>query len=123
MELGPGTPLPDMSFEQTQRRLERSSTSTPNVERLSKPPGLIQKAHEEWRGIQPDLNPERLVFIDETGAKTNMVRLYGRAPRGPRLKASAPHGLWMKATFVGALRHGVITAPCVFDGPMNGACF
>ena len=52
-----------------------------------------------------------------------MARLYGRAPRGRRLKASAPHGHWMTTTFVGALRHDKIAAPCVFDGPMNGACF
>jgi transposase len=83
----------------------------------------VAKAREEWRASQPDLNPERLVFIDETGAKTNMVRLYGRAPRGRRLKACAPHGHWMTTTFVGALRCDAIAAPCVFDGPMNGACF
>lgn len=69
------------------------------------------------------MNPEHLVFLDETGAKTNMVRLYGRAPRGQRLKACAPHGHWMITTFVAALRHDEITAPCVFDGPMNGASF
>jgi len=83
----------------------------------------VAKAREEWRVGQPDLNPEQLVFIDETGAKTNMVRLYGRAPRGRRLKASAPFGHWMTTTFVGALRCDQITAPCVFDGPMNGASF
>jgi transposase len=52
-----------------------------------------------------------------------MVRLYGRAPRGRRLKASAPHGHWMTTTFVGALRCDTIAAPCMFDGPMNAACF
>jgi transposase len=83
----------------------------------------IAQAREEWRASQPDLNPEQLVFIDETGAKTNMARLYGRAPRGRRLVASAPHGHWMTTTFVAALRCDAITAPCVFDGPMNGACF
>src|SRR3981081_1416303 len=40
----------------------------------------IVEARREWRWSPPDLNPERLVFLDETGAKTNMVRLYGRAP-------------------------------------------
>jgi transposase len=83
----------------------------------------VAEAREEWRASQPDLNPEHLVFIDETGAKTNMVRLYGRAPRGRRLKASAPHGHWMTTTFVGALRCVTIAALCVFDGPMNAACF
>ena len=72
---------------------------------------------------QPDLNPENLVFIDETGAKTNLTRLYGRAPRGQRLVAPVPHGHWMTTTFVAALRHDEITAPCVFDGPMDGASF
>ena len=69
------------------------------------------------------MNQEQLVFIDETGAKTNMVRLYGRAPRGQRLFAPVPYGHWMTTTFVAALRHDEITAPCVFDGPMNGASF
>jgi transposase len=83
----------------------------------------IAKARDEWRASQPGLNPEHLVFIDETGAKTNMARLYGRAPRGQRLVASVPHGHWMTTTFVAALRHDEIAAPCVFDGPMDGASF
>ena len=37
---------------------------------------------------QPDLKPERLVFIDETGASTKMARRYGRAPRGERLPST-----------------------------------
>ena len=83
----------------------------------------IAKAREEWHASQPDLNPERLVFIDETGAKTNLVRLYGRAPRGQRLAAPVPHGHRMATTFVAALRHDEITAPCVFDGAMDGVSF
>jgi transposase len=83
----------------------------------------IAKARDEWRASQPGLNPEHLVFIDETGAKTNMARLYGRAPRGQRLVASVPHGHWMTTTFVAALRHDEIAAPCVFDGPMDGVSF
>lgn len=35
-----------------------------------------------WKAAQPFIDPERLVFIDETGANTKMTRLYGRAPRG-----------------------------------------
>jgi transposase len=69
------------------------------------------------------LNPERLVFIDETGASTKMTRLYGRCPRGERLVSYVPFGHWKTTTFVGALRHDQITAPCVFDGPMNGETF
>ena len=83
----------------------------------------IAEARNEWRAGQTGLNPENLVFIDETGAKTNLARLYGRAPRGQRLVAPVPHGHWMTTTFVAALRHNEITAPCVFNGPMDGASF
>src|SRR5579883_786152 len=83
----------------------------------------IFEAREEWRASQPGLNPERLVFIDETWAKTNMVRLIGRPPRGQRLIATVPHGHWMTTTFVAALRHDAITAPCVFNAAMDGASF
>ncbi len=55
--------------------------------------------------------------------RTNLVRRSGRAPRGQRLVAALPHGHWMTTTLVAALRHDEITAPCVFDGPMNGASF
>ncbi|MEY9167261.1 transposase [Sinorhizobium fredii] len=63
------------------------------------------------------------MFIDETWIKTNMAPLYGWGPRGKRLRGFAPHGHWRTLTFVGALRHDRLTAPCVFDGPINGQCF
>ena len=69
------------------------------------------------------MTPERLVFIDETGAATNMVRRYGRYPRGQRLVTSVPWGHWKTTTFLAALRVDQITAPCVFDGPIDGASF
>jgi len=69
------------------------------------------------------LNPERLVFIDETGAATNMTRRYGRCPRGQRLVTHVPWGHWKTITFVAALRADKVTAPCVFDGPIDGESF
>jgi transposase len=69
------------------------------------------------------MNASRLVFIDETWATTNMTRRYGRSPRGQRLVAAVPHGHWKTSTFVAALRHDAITAPCVIDGAMNGTIF
>jgi transposase len=69
------------------------------------------------------LNPERLVFIDETGAATNMTRRYGRCPRGQRLLTSVPWGHWKTTTFIAALRVDQVTAPCVFDGPIDGDSF
>jgi transposase len=83
----------------------------------------VAAARQEWRAGQAGLNPERLVFIDETGAATNMARRYGRCPRGQRLVSSVPWGHWKTTTFVAALRVDRVTAPCVFDGPMDGDSF
>ena len=59
----------------------------------------------------------RLVFLDETWASTNMVRAYGRAPRGERLIAAVPHGHWKTTTLIAAVRLDGITAPYVLiDG-------
>lgn len=63
------------------------------------------------------------MFIDETWIKTNMAPLRGWGPKGKRLRSFAPHGHWRTMTFLAALRCGGITAPCVFDGPINGECF
>jgi transposase len=76
-----------------------------------------------WRRFQPRLDVERLVFIDETWAKTNMTRLSGWWPRGERLVAKVPHGHWHTLTVLAALRADRIAAPCVFDGPINGESF
>ena len=63
------------------------------------------------------------MFIDETWAKTNMTRTHGRCARGERLVAKAPFGRWRTLTFLAALRCDGLTAPCVIDGPINGASF
>jgi transposase len=76
-----------------------------------------------WFTGQLDLDPDRLVFIDETGASTKMARLYGRARRGERCRAPIPHGHWKTTTFVGALRRSGLTAPMVLDGAMHGTAF
>jgi transposase len=76
-----------------------------------------------WFEAQPELDPSRHVFIDETGASTKMARLRGRAPRGARCRAAIPHGHWKTTTLVAALRLEGMTAPMVIDGAMNGEAF
>ena len=63
------------------------------------------------------------MFIDETWATTAMARRYGRARRGARVVAAVPHGHWKTTTFLAALRHDGLSAPCVFDGAINGTRF
>lgn len=52
-----------------------------------------------------------------------MTRVRGRAIKGERCIASAPHGHWKTTTFIAGLRVNEITAPMVLDGPMNGPAF
>jgi transposase len=60
------------------------------------------------------IGPERLVFLDECGALTTMVRLRGRSPRGTRARASAPFGHWTRVTVLGALgTEGIVGAMSV----------
>jgi transposase len=83
----------------------------------------VARKRRHWRNRQTWLKPERLVFIDETGAKTNMARLRGRSPKGQRLLALIPWGHWKTTTFVAGLRTTGLTAPMVLDGAMNGDAF
>lgn len=80
-------------------------------------------ARERWVVGQKQLDPDRLVFVDETGTSTNMARLRGRCRRGERLIGKVPHGHWKVTTFVASLRREAITAPFVIDKPMNSAIF
>jgi transposase len=83
----------------------------------------VRAARQAWFDGQLDLDPERLVFIDETGASTKMVRLRGRARRGERCVASIPHGHWKTTTFTAGLRVNGMVAPMVLDGAMDGDAF
>lgn len=69
------------------------------------------------------LDAQRLVFIDETWAKTNMARSHGRSRRGTGLIAKLPYGHWKTTTFVAALRIDGLSAPTVVDGAMKGSTF
>lgn len=52
-----------------------------------------------------------------------MTPTHGRARRGQRVPGRVPHGHWRTSTFVAALRRSGLTAPAVFDGPINGRSF
>jgi len=83
----------------------------------------VRERREAWFDLQPELDPAKLVFIDETGATTKMARLRGRSPRGARCRAAVPHGHWKTTTLVAGLRLDGLTAPMVMDGAMNGEAF
>jgi transposase len=101
----------------------RSDTKKKSLHAAEQQRPDVAAAREAWRAGQSNLDPTRLIFIDETWATTNMTRRYGRAPCGQRLVASVPHGHWKTSTFVAGLRTTGFTAPLVIDGAMNGSVF
>ena len=78
---------------------------------------------KQWLEILPSLDPSHLVFIDESGAKTNMTRLRGRAFKGQRLVAHAPHGHWCTTTMISSIRLNGSTAAMEIEGATDSAVF
>src|SRR5208283_5093565 len=83
----------------------------------------VLKQRQDWFAGQGDLDPSKLVFIDETGASTNLARKNGRCRRGRRLQAAVPHGHYKTVTLVAALRLSGLMAQKAFDRPINAASF
>ncbi len=80
----------------------------------------VAEARRAFIRRQPALDRDRLVDVDETWATTNMARRYRRSARGVRQVAPVPHEKWKMSSMVAGQRRSGITAPCVFDGAING---
>lgn len=83
----------------------------------------VAEQRERWKAWQIGLDPERLVFIDETWASTKMTRLYGRAPRGERVIEAVPHGHWKTTTLIAALDYSGMRCSMTLDGAVNMLAF
>jgi transposase len=80
-------------------------------------------ARRAWRTWQPLRDMRQYVFLDECGVTTDLLRRYGRCPRGVRLHDHTPCGHWETHTVIGALRLEGLGAPAVFDGPIDNPTF
>jgi transposase len=83
----------------------------------------VVERRREWRSWSRELNAGRLIFIDETWAKTNMTRQRGRAARSERLVDKSPHGHWQTTTLIAALGMEGIRCSTVVDGAVNADVF
>jgi transposase len=83
----------------------------------------IQEARTHWTQEVARVAHRRFLFLDESGAKTNMTRLYGRGPRGARVYDHIPNGRWETTTMIAAIGRNGPQAPWVLEGPMDGAAF
>jgi transposase len=86
-----------------------------------RPDVIVQR--QAWREKTGQLDPDRLVFLDESGAKTNMTRSYGRGFDGGRVVDSTPHGHWAMTTMISSLRLDGTTAAMVVEGPTDAQVF
>jgi len=104
------------------RALEQSRKKKTLIAQEQDRPDVAEK-RTQWRASQEQIDPAKVVFIDETWAKTNMTRRYGRSPLGTRLAEKTPCGRWQTTTFLGALRAGGFIAPLTVEGAINGPLF
>ena len=83
----------------------------------------VKAQRNTWRQKAAGLDVHRLVFLDESGAKTNMTRLYGRSFDGQRVVDATPHDHWCTTTMLAAMRIDGSTAPMVIEGPTDAEVF
>jgi transposase len=83
----------------------------------------VARRRAQWIKHQKSIDPERLVFIDETWIRTDMAPLRGWAPSSQRLTGKVPHGRWKTMTFLAVLRHDRVEAPWLLEGPIDGETF
>ena len=83
----------------------------------------VAAARRHWRDWQPLRDVRQYIFLDECGVTTDLLRRYGRSPRGTRLHDHTPCGKWQTHTVVAALRLEGLTAPGVFNGPIDTDTF
>jgi transposase len=77
----------------------------------------------EWKQNQQSLDINRLVFIDESCAKTNMTRLYGRSAVGTRVHDSTPSGRRETTTMIGSIRASGQTTAMTIEAPADTDIF
>lgn len=83
----------------------------------------MKRKRRRWRRRRRHVDMDRFVFLDESGAKTNMKRLYGWAPTAERLVDAVPGGHWQTTTMISAMGSSGVATAMVTEGPTDGLVF
>jgi transposase len=83
----------------------------------------VAEQRKQWPQRLAGVSADRLVFVDESGANTQMTRRYGRSPMGQRLACPVPQGHYQTTTMIAAVRLRGPQAPWLFGGAMDGELF
>lgn len=76
----------------------------------------VQKQRQAWQRKVKDIEPGRFKFLDQTNAKTTFTRVFGRAPRGQRVREYVPDGRWKSLTLMGTLGYWGDTTALTYEG-------
>ena len=82
-----------------------------------------RRRRQAWREQIASIDPLRLVFVDESGATTEMTRRYGRAPGGQRVREATPAGHWRTLTVLGAMSADGLIATMTIEAPTDREVF
>jgi transposase len=82
----------------------------------------VEKRQEHQETIR-QVEPERLIFLDEAGATTSMTRQYGRGAKGERVVGEVPQGHWCVTTMISAINVAGVVASLIFEGPTDAEAF
>ena len=83
----------------------------------------MAEQRKQWPQRLVGVPADRLVFVDQSGANTQMTRRYGRSPIGQRLVCAVPHGHYQTTTLIAAVRLKGPQAPWLFGGAVDGELF
>jgi transposase len=83
----------------------------------------VAAQRKAWPQRLAGVSAAHLVFVDESGANTQMTRRYGRSPIGQRLACPIPHGHYQTTTMIAAVRLKGPQVPWLFGGAMDGELF
>src|SRR5439155_17267658 len=104
-----------LALQQMRLRLKKSHSMPRNRET---PEG--QRRRQAWREAIGQIDPAQLVFLDESGASTQMTRNYGRAARGQRVREATPSSHWRTLTMLAALTREGLQAPMTIESATDG---
>ena len=113
--------MPDDDLRRLSRARSVSKKKTLIASEQDRPD--VAEGRIQWRASQEHIDPTKVVFIDETWAKTNMTRRYARSVLGSRVIEKTPCSRWQTTTFLGALRAEGFIAPLTVEGAINGPLF
>jgi transposase len=82
-----------------------------------------EEARTAWRAAAAQLDPEQLVFVDESGTNIALTRLDGWAPQEQRASGSVPRNHGKNTTLVAALAPDGLHEPWLIEGAMETDSF